>query len=99
MIKELLYIMKKHFKEYRDKKQIDSLSRIIIDPDLCFTDEEFYKRINSLTEESMRSIKQNFSTIVDKVISLSAKGKEIYIECIGTAGEHFVTTLKIGGKY
>lgn len=91
---EAIYRIRKRIKEANHRK---ALPRIIIEPDLCFPEEEYRLRINGLTRKSMKAIRANFSSIVDKVVSISARGREIYVECIGTAGEHFVTTLKIGG--
>lgn len=72
--------------------------RIIINKELAFEDDEFYARINRLTRMTMDKIEKHFSEVIEEVISLSASNDEIYVECIGTAGEHFVTTLKMRRK-
>lgn len=72
--------------------------RIIINKDLAFTDEEYNARINRLTRMTMDKIEAHFNEVVEEVVSLSASNNEIYVECIGTAGEHFIETLKLRRK-
>ena len=72
--------------------------RIIINKDLAFTDEEYNARINRLTRMTMDKIEAHFNEVVEEVISLSANNNEIYVECIGTAGEHFLTTIRMRRK-
>ena len=72
--------------------------RIIINKEQAFEDDEFYARINRLTRMTMDKIEKHFGEVVEEVVSLSASNNEIYVECIGTAGEHFITTLKMRRK-
>lgn len=74
------------------------IPRIIINKDLAFTDEDFNTRINRLTRMTMDKIEAHFNEVVEEVVSLSANNNEIYIECIGTAGEHFLTTIRMRRK-
>lgn len=74
------------------------IPRIIINKELAFSEDGFNSRINKLSKTTMKKIETNFSEIVKEVISLSAYNNEIYLECLGTAGEHFVTTLKMRRK-
>lgn len=74
-----------------------TVDRIKIVPEKCFNDEEYDLLCRGgLTDETIEKINKNFNRMVTEVISLSAKGNTIYVECIGTAGEHFVTRLKMG---
>lgn len=70
-----------------------TVPRIIIEPDKCFSDEEYELRKNTLTQATINNINDNFSKMVKKVVSLSASGNKIYVECIGTLDEHFITVL------
>lgn len=78
------------------KKFIKTVNRIKIVPEKCFEDEEYELLCRGgLTDETIEKINKNFNRMVTEVISLSAKGNTIYVECIGTAGEHFITRLKM----
>lgn len=90
--------LKNKFKQIRNNltKRVD---RIVIVPEKCFSDEEYELFCRGgLTQETMDKINANFNSMVSEVISLSAKGKKIYVECIGTAGEHFITILTLRKK-
>lgn len=67
------------------------MDRILIVPEKCFTDDEYELWCRGgLTEETAEKIHKNFNRMVKEVISLSAKGHKIFVECIGSADEHFV---------
>lgn len=76
-----------------------TVDRILIVPEKCFPDDEFELWcIGGLTQETTERIVKNFNAMVKEVISLSAKGKKIYVECIGSADEHFVVALTMERK-
>ena len=73
-----------------------TVNRIKIIPEKCFDDEEYELLCRGgLTDETIDKINKNFNRMVKEVVSLSAKGNTIYVECIGTAEEHFITRLKM----
>lgn len=74
------------------------IPRIVIEPQLAFTDEEFKAHKNKLSQETIDNINENFQKIVDEVVSLSVEKNKIYVECIGTLNEHFVTILTVRSK-
>lgn len=87
----ILNQIKNHFKSLT--KRVD---RIKIIPEKCFSDDEYELWCRGgLTKETADNIVQNFNAIVKEVISLSARGKKIFVECIGTADEHFVVALEM----
>lgn len=78
---------------------IKKVDRIKIVPEKCFPDDEFkFWCMSGLTQETTEKIIQNFNAMVKEVVSLSAKGKKIYVECIGSADEHFVVALTMERK-
>ena len=74
-------------------KNIKYAPRVIANTDKAFTDKEFKMKKNKLDKRTIRNINSNFTHLVKEIISVSAEGNKIYIECIGTLDEHFITIL------
>lgn len=69
------------------------VTRIIINLDNCFTEEEFNKKKNKLSKETNKNIEEHFNHLVKEVVSVSVEGNKLYLECIGTLDEHFITAI------
>ena len=67
--------------------------RIIINPHNCFTEEEFNRKKNLLSKETNTNIVKYFDHLVIEVVSVSVENDKLYMECIGTLDEHFVTAI------
>lgn len=75
------------------------IPRVIINSSICFSDEEFNRRKNKLRKETNRNIEEFFNHLVKEVVSVSADANKVYIECIGTLDEHFITAIPFRRKY
>lgn len=72
--------------------------RIIINPNNCFSNDEFNRKKNLLRKETNRNIEEYFNHLVKEVVSISADCDKIYMECIGTLDEHFITAIPFRRK-
>ena len=75
------------------QKNIKYAPRVIADENKAFSDKEFKAKKNKLDKKTIEGINSNFSHLVKEIVSVSAEGNKIYIECIGTLDEHFITVL------
>ena len=90
-MRKLLKKIKLFWSRIRRKKCVE---RIKIRPEKCFAEEEYELQKKNLSAQMSERILQNFNYYVAEVVSLSAEGDNIYMECIGTWCEHFVLTIK-----
>jgi hypothetical protein len=85
-------ILKQIIEDFK-QKNIKYAPRVIANTDKAFSDKEFRTKKHKLNRKTIESINSNFSHLVKEIISVSAEGNKIYIECIGTLDEHFITVL------